>query len=89
MQYKFYTDPETNEPHIFNHGVTEDEAIESIENKAEIKRSRKDSFVAIGRTAAGRTLKVVYVKKIDYLLIVTGYEMSGRELKAFRRRCGK
>jgi len=83
----FYIDPETDLPHILNHGVAECEAEEAIRNKVEVKRSRKDSYVAIGRTENGRIIKVVFIEKPEHILVVTGYELSGNELKAFRRRC--
>ena len=61
--------------------------MEAFENGIEVKKSRKDTYVSIGRTLAGRIIKIVFVSKSDYILIVTGYELSGNELKAFKRRC--
>ena len=44
--------------------------------------------VAIGRTAGGRYLKVVYVRdpKPDSIFVITAYELRGKPLRAYRRR---
>jgi hypothetical protein len=46
---------------------------------------------AIGRTEAGRILRVIYVRdpKPDSVFVVTAYELSGKPLVAFRRRMKK
>jgi hypothetical protein len=43
--------------------------------------------VAIGRTEAGRFLKVVYVPEPDGAFVLTAYELTGKPLLAYRRRC--
>ena len=43
--------------------------------------------MAIGRTEAGRILRVVYVRdpKPDSVFVITAYELEGKPLVAFRR----
>jgi hypothetical protein len=61
MNLRFYCDPATGEPHIYNHGVTEEEVEEIIRRPSEDRRGREGSRVAIGQTRAGRFLRVIYV----------------------------
>jgi hypothetical protein len=61
MNIRFYRDPATSEPHIYNHGVTEEEVDEVIRRPGEDRRGREGSRVAIGQTRAGKSLRVIYV----------------------------
>jgi hypothetical protein len=54
MEIRFYVDPETGEPHIFEHDVTEEEVSEVILKAGEDRPGTENSRVAIGQTAAGR-----------------------------------
>lgn len=51
----------------------------------------RDSRVAIGRTEAGRILRVIYVRdlKPDSVFVITAYTLAGKPLVAFRRRMKK
>ena len=91
MNIRFYIDPGSGEPHIYNHGVNKDEVEQVLANRGEDRPGTKDSRVAVGQTAAGRYLRVVYVRdpKPDSVFVVTAYELSGKPLKAYRRRIGK
>jgi hypothetical protein len=88
MELRFHKDPDTDLPHIFNHGVTEDEVRQVLSRPAENRTGSDDSYVAIGQTDAGRHLRVFYVPDThgDGVFVVTAYEVSGKQLKAFRRR---
>jgi hypothetical protein len=54
MNVRFYIDPETGEPHLHGHGVTEGEAVDVLRKPGEDRPGREGSRVAIGRTRAGR-----------------------------------
>ncbi len=88
MNIRFYRDPLTGEPHIYNHGVTEDEVEEVIHRPGEDRRGREGSRVAIGQTRAGRFLRVIYVPdpEPDSIFVITAYELRGKPLTAYRRR---
>jgi uncharacterized DUF497 family protein len=88
MDLKFYIDPETDRPHVENHGITEAEVREVLDGRGLVLRGSGNSRHALGRTAAGRYLKVVYApsKDIDGAFVITAYELRGKELKAYRRR---
>ncbi len=68
MNIRFYVDPDTGEPDICRHGVTEDEATDVIRNPGEDRPGREGSRVAIGQTQAGRYLRVIYVPEPEVLL---------------------
>jgi hypothetical protein len=88
MEIRFFKDPDTGQPHIYNHGVTEDEIREILARPGEDRPSRDDSRNALGQTASGRYLRVIYVPDADAdsVFVVTAYELKGKPLKAYRRR---
>ena len=61
MDIRFYLDPETGQPHIYAHGVTEAEAEWVLAHPGEDGPSSDGSRQALGQTAGGRYLRVVYV----------------------------
>ena len=61
MRLRFYIDPETDEPHIYNHEVDEREVEDVMERPGEDRAGREGVRVALGQTAAGRHLRVIYV----------------------------
>ena len=88
MQTRFYLDPATGLPHIYNHNVYEVEVIEVLEKPGEDRAGSEGSRVALGQTAAGRYLRVIYVPdpQPDSVFVITAYELAGKPLAAFRRR---
>ncbi len=88
MNLRFYRDPETGEPHIYGHDVNEDEVADVLESPGEDRPGRDESRVAIGQTAAGRYLRVIYVPdpEPDSVFVITAYELLGKPLIAYRRR---
>lgn len=54
----------------------------------EDRPGREGSRVAIGQTEAGRYLRVIYVPdpEPDSVFVITGYELKGKPLFAYRRR---
>ena len=88
MDARFYIDPATGMPHIQNHGVDEDEVIEILDKPGEDRPGREGSRIALGRTSAGRYLRVIYVPdpELNSVFVITAYELTGKPLAAFRRR---
>jgi hypothetical protein len=88
VKLRFYLDPATAEPHIHGHAVNEEEVEEVLMDPGEDRPGRDGSRVAIGQTAGGRYLKVVYVRdpKPDSAFVITAYELQGKPLLAYRRR---
>jgi hypothetical protein len=81
-------DPQTGAPHIYGHDVSEAEVEAVLEQPGEDYSGREGSRVAIGRTFAGRTLRVIYVpdSEPDRVFVITAYELKGKPLLAYRRR---
>ena len=88
MKIRFYIDPETDLPHIYNHAVEEEEVEDVLDSPGEDRPGRDGSRVAIGPTQGGRVLRVIYVRdpQPDSVFVVTAYELSGKALLAYRRR---
>ena len=88
MHTRFYIDPVTGAPHIYNHEVAEEEVIEVLEKPGEDRAGREGSRIALGQTASGRYLRVVYVpdREPDSVFVITAYELIGKPLAAYRRR---
>ena len=87
MELRFWNDPETGIPHIYAHGVSEDEVRQVLARPGIDYPSERDSRVHMGKTLAGRYLKVVYVpdRGARSAIVVTAYELRGKSLKAYRR----
>lgn len=88
MQIRYFIDPETGAPHIYRHGVTEDDVEEILQRPMEDRPGREGSRVALGRTEAGRYLRIIYVPDPtpDSLFVITAYPLGWRALRALRRR---
>lgn len=87
MQFDFYVDPDTGLPHIYGHGVTEDEVIELFHNAPLRLRGKAGAYTALGQTSAGRYLRVIYRKETaGGVFVITAYNLTGKALKAYRRR---
>jgi hypothetical protein len=54
MNVRYYIDPETKQPHIYRHGVEEQEVKYVLGNPGEDRPGVEESRVAIGQTKAGR-----------------------------------
>ena len=88
MHIRFYLDPETGEPHIYGHGISEEEVEDVLRHPVEDRSGREGSRVALGRTRAGRYLRVIYVPdpEPESVFVITAYELRGKPLAAYRRR---
>lgn len=88
MEFRYYIDPATELPHIYGHGINEAEVEHVIQNPGEDIPGRDDSRQALGQTAAGRYIRVIYVpdEEPNSVFVVTAYEMTGKPLQAYRRR---
>ena len=88
MKTRFYFDPQTKQPHIYNHGVKKNEVEDVLRKPGEDRSGRDGARVAIGKTASGRYLRVIYVPDPipESVFVITAYELIGKPLKAYRRR---
>ena len=88
MIVRYYIDPETTQPHIYNHGVEENEVEEVLEKPGEDRPGSEGSRICIGQTKNGRYLRVIYVPDPipQSIFVITAYELTGKTLKAYKRR---
>ncbi|MEW5722564.1 MAG: hypothetical protein AB1896_05630 [Thermodesulfobacteriota bacterium] len=88
MGIRYYFDEETGQPPIRRHEVFEHEVEEALGRSGEDRPGREGSRVAIGRTRAGRYLRVIYVPdpQPGLVFVITAYELKGKPLAAYKRR---
>jgi hypothetical protein len=56
---RFYIDPTTSQPHGYGHDVVEQEVENVLARPREDRPARDGSRIALGRTEAGRFLRVI------------------------------
>ena len=88
MKMRYYIDPATDLPHIYNHDVAESEVEEVLGQPGEDRPGRDESRVALGKTTDGRYLRVLYVPDPgpQSVFVITAYELTGKALMAYKRR---
>ena len=87
MELRFWYDPAAGLPHIYNHGITEEEVSQVLRQPDLNFPGRRNSRSIFGQTLAGRHLKVVCVPDEvgNGVFVVTAYELRGKALKAYHR----
>jgi len=87
MELRFWKDPESGLPHIYEHGVSEEEVRQVLSRPGLNFAGARNARTIMGPTAAGRHLKVVFVPDAGGAsgFVVTAYELRGRKLSAYRR----
>lgn len=85
MDVRLYVDPENGEPHIYSHRVTEEEVADVLRGAGEDRPGTGGSRIAIGRTLAGRHLRIIYVPDPEpgSVFVITAYELTGKPLAAY------
>jgi hypothetical protein len=88
VEIRFYIDPETGQPHIYRHSVDEQDVEDVLERPLEDRPGRDGARVALGRTRAGRYLRVIYVRDTPAtsLFVITAYPVGFNVVRALRRR---
>lgn len=86
MQIRYFIDPTTELPHIYQHDVSELEVEAVLARPLQTLRGRRNSQVAIGQTEEGRYLKVIYVPDAAPNFVVTAYELGSKAKRALRRK---
>jgi hypothetical protein len=88
MDFRYYIDPESGDPHIDDHNVSEIEVEQVMRGAGEDLPAQRGARMKLGQTAAGRYLQVIYVpdEGQDSVFVITAYELHGKAKAAFRRR---
>jgi len=85
VKFRFYVDPDSQEPHIYKHQVTEQEIVEIFTARSYFERLRADgSYELIARLRSARCLRVAY-RKFDSngIFVITAYDIIDREVIQF------
>lgn len=87
MDVRYYNNPETRLPHIYDHGVDEYEVEDILADLGEDRRGDGNSRVANGQTRSGRHRRVIYIPSPDRrsFFVITAYDLRGKPLAAYRR----
>jgi hypothetical protein len=88
MEIRYYIDPESREPHIYGHDVSEPEVEDILARPMEDRPGQEGARVAIGQTRAGRYLRVIYVPDPPPggIFVITAYPLGPKAQRALRRR---
>jgi hypothetical protein len=88
VRIRYFIDPATRLPHIYEHGVSEREVEDILSKPLQDIRGRDNSRIAVGLTEAGRYLRVIYVPDVapDSLFVVSAYELGPKAKRAVRRK---
>jgi hypothetical protein len=88
VKLRYYIDPESGQPHIYRHDVSEEEVEAVLARPLEDRVGNESSRVALGQTRGGRYLRVVYVPdpEPEAVFVITAYDLGPKAKKALRRR---
>jgi hypothetical protein len=88
VRIRYYIDPATGLPHIYEHDISKPEVEAILQRPLQDIRGREDSRIAIGQTEDGRYLKVIYVPDPVPLsvFVITAYELGPKATRAIRRK---
>ena len=88
MDVRYYIDPETELPHIYRHGIVEQDVEDVLRRPMEDRPGREGSRVAVGRSRGGRYLRIIYVPDPvpNSVFVITAYRLGPKALRALRRR---
>lgn len=91
MKIRYYIDSTTGEAHIYKHNINKGEVSEILQNSGEDRPGIDGTRVAIGKTDAGRYLKVIYIPdpEPDSIFVITAYSLTAKTITAYRRRIKK
>lgn len=87
MNLRFYVNPETGQPHIYDHGVQEDEVADILDEPQRLSRGSNRSKIAVGQTRAGRWLMVVFIEdpSPNSYFVISAYTPPANVVRAVRR----
>jgi hypothetical protein len=88
MELRFYREAETGQPHVYKHGVSEDEVADVLARPLEDRSGAEGSRIALGQTHSGRYLRVIYVPdpQPESVFVITAYELGPQAKRALLRR---
>ena len=90
MNLRFHLD-QAGQPHMWKHNVSVEEVAHILRDPLESIKGRGASIIAIGRTRAGRYLKVIYSPDDvgDGIFVISAFDVSRRQIRALKKRLGR
>ena len=85
MDIRFYLDPATGLPHIYGHGVTEEEGEQVLRASGGDIQGSRGSRMKLGRTLFPDHL-LARRGTPESVFVITAYELTGNAKRAYRRR---
>jgi len=88
----FYIDPETGEPHIYQHGVNEKEVAEVLSGDGLRWHAGNEKWCVVGKTGTGRILQIIFIQveqPSETTFVITAYPPKKDLATAYRRRMKK
>ena len=79
------------DPHIWSHNISEKEVAEALVDPLESIRGRGASIISVGRTRAGRYIKVIYSPD-DFgadIFVITAFDVPAKQIRALKRRLNR
>ncbi len=91
MNVRFYVDPESGEPHFARHRISLEDVVHVLARPLESRPGREGAFTVLGRTGAGKYIRVVYVADAepDSVFVITAYKIGPHTRRALLRRLGR
>ena len=88
MHYRYNFDKDLGTDHIAKHQISREEVEYVIENPVEDGPAWDNARQAIGKTSAGRYLRVIYVpdSAAEGIYVVTAFDLEGKPLEEHLRR---
>lgn len=88
MNVRFYIDPETMQPHIEGHHVTEQEALDVLRKPLEETRGTRSRVISVGQSRGGRYLRVISSpdESGDGIFVIMAFDLPARQILALKRR---
>ncbi len=84
MNFEFFIHPETNDRHIYDHDVSEEEIEEAFSVSHFTQRRKDGSYMAYSRLKSGRYLKIIFRKLSNELYyIITAYDLEDQHMIDF------
>lgn len=87
MNVRFNLNPDA-EAHTLDHGVSEAEVHEAMDRPLLQTSGRDGSTILIGRTIAGRVLKIIFTdaRDGDGIFVITAFDLPDKQIRALQRR---
>lgn len=80
MEVELYRNPRTGEPHCLDHGVTEQEVLDVLDDPVETRGGDDGATIASGQTREGRWLRVIYRERPGRIFVITAFPPGPRTL---------